>query len=107
MITLRCAQVREVFTGFGRRRVRAEHVAEEAVDQARTYLAANVPVGQFLADQLLLPLGVAAWRHGARSQFRTLPLSRHSLTHIGILRAFLDIPIEVDEEVAAVRLRIG
>lgn len=107
MIELHSAQVREVFTGFGRQGVRAEQVATEAVDEAREYLAADVPVGRRLADQLLLPLGIVAARFGARSQFRTLPLTRHSLTHIDILRAFLDAPIEALQEEGAVRVRVG
>ncbi len=107
MIELHCEHVRELFTGFGRQGVRAEHVAKSAVDQVRDYLAADVPVGRHLADQLLLPLGIAAWRYGAKSRFRTLPLSRHSETHMHILRTFLDLPIQVAEEGAAVEVRIG
>ena len=87
--------------------MRAEQAAKEAVDDAREYLAADVLVGRRLADQLLLPLGIVAARFGARSQFRTLPLTRHSLTHIDILRAFLDAPIEALQEEGAVRVRVG
>lgn len=64
MIEVHCEHVREVFTGFGRQGVSAENVAREAIDGLRTYQAAGVPVGRYLADQLLLPLGIAAWRHG-------------------------------------------
>jgi RNA 3'-terminal phosphate cyclase (ATP) len=88
----------EVFTGFGQRGVRAEQVAEQAVEEMRDYLAANVPVGPHLADQLLLPLGIAAWRDGEQSSFRTMRLTRHSTTHIDILRRFLDVQIGVEEE---------
>src|SRR5262249_6767771 len=52
-------QVTEVFTGFGERNVRAEAVAEQAADAARRYIAAGVPVGRQLADQLLVPLALA------------------------------------------------
>ena len=76
--------VTEIFTGFGAVGVRAETVAESAVREARRYLAADVPVGPYLADQLLLPLALAGG--GA---FRTLPLSRHATTNIEVIRAFL------------------
>jgi RNA 3'-terminal phosphate cyclase (ATP) len=66
-----------------------------------------VPVGKYLADQLLLPLGIAAWRYGVKSQFLTLPLTPHSTTHVDVLRTFLDVPIEVTQDGAAVRISIG
>lgn len=106
MIQIDSQYVTEVFTGFGRFGVKAEHVAEETLRQARDYIAAGVPVGPYLADQILLPLGIAAWQAGARSRFRTLPLSRHSLTHIEILRQFLGIEIlhETEEKVCTVNV---
>jgi RNA 3'-terminal phosphate cyclase (ATP) len=79
-----------VFTGFGAVGVRAEGVAEAAVQDARRYLAANAPVGPHLADQLLVPLALAGG--GA---FRTLPLSRHSTTNIDIIRTFLGVDFAV------------
>lgn len=45
-------QVTEVFTGFGQRGVLAEKVAEEAVREAREYLASpGAAVGWHLADR--------------------------------------------------------
>lgn len=78
----------EVFTGFGEVDVRAEAVAERAADQVRRYLAGGVPVGRYLADQLLLPLALAGG-----GSFRTLALTRHSTTNIDIIRRFLDIDV--------------
>ncbi|HZS45583.1 MAG TPA: RNA 3'-terminal phosphate cyclase [Blastocatellia bacterium] len=82
--------VTDVFTGFGERGVPAEAVAEKAVQSARRYLAAEVAVGEYLADQLLLPMALA----GAGA-FTTLPLSRHSMTNIDIIKHFLDVDIAV------------
>ncbi len=92
----------EVFTGFGRTGVKAERVADEALKQARAYLQTDAPVGPYLADQLMLPLGISAWqtsdeRRQRGGSFRTLPLTRHSTTHIEILRRFLDVDIRVNE----------
>ena len=97
--------VTELFTGFGRLGVRAEQVANEAIQQTQEYLAADVPAGPYLADQLLLPLGISAWqaqqsgKSSGGGSFRTLPLTRHSQTHIEILRMILGIAIDVETSV--------
>ena len=52
-------QVTEVFTGFGQRGVTAEAVAQHALTEAKDYLASGAPVGNHLADQLILPLALA------------------------------------------------
>ncbi|WP_419659507.1 RtcA: RNA 3'-terminal phosphate cyclase (RNA cyclase) [Desulfosarcina variabilis str. Montpellier] len=82
----------EVFTGFGQRGVSAETVAARAAGQARDYLAAAVPVGRYLADQLLVPMAIAGG--GA---FVTLPPSRHTLTNIDIIRHFMALSCEPRE----------
>lgn len=48
-----------VVTAFGERGVRAEQVADRAVDELGALLAAEVPVDGHLADQLLIPLALA------------------------------------------------
>ncbi len=53
----------------------------------------DAPVGGYLADQLLVPMALAGG--GA---FRTLPPSRHTLTNIEVLKAFLDIDVTVTRE---------
>jgi RNA 3'-terminal phosphate cyclase (ATP) len=64
----------------------------------REYLAAGVPVGCHLADQLMLPLGIAAWQTGHGGRFRTLPLTRHSTTHMDVLRTFLNCHITSESD---------
>jgi RNA 3'-terminal phosphate cyclase (ATP) len=88
--------VSELFTGFGEIKVSAEVVAERAVNQYRDYMTAEVPVGEHLADQLMLPLGIAAWQGSGASSFRTSTLTQHSQTHIDILQRFLGIDITVE-----------
>ncbi|MHC5010974.1 MAG: RNA 3'-terminal phosphate cyclase [Planctomycetota bacterium] len=90
LLEIACRHITELFTAFGRIGTRAETVAAEAVRAARRYLRADVPVGEHLADQLLLPLALAGG--GA---YRTLPLSSHTQTQIDLLGAFLDTSIEV------------
>jgi RNA 3'-terminal phosphate cyclase (ATP) len=98
MIELEAEHVTEVFTGFGERGVRAEDVAMQALRQAEEYLAADVPVGTHLADQLMLPLGIGVHLGSGGGLFRTMELSLHSTTHLEILRRFLEIDIQVDCE---------
>ncbi len=92
-IEVECENLTEVFTGFGQRQVPAETVAEKAVQQARRYLSKDVAVGEYLADQLLIPLALAGG--GA---FHTLGLSRHAQTNIEVIERFLDVRFEIDKE---------
>jgi RNA 3'-terminal phosphate cyclase (ATP) len=80
--------------------VRAEQVGDEVVSQVRSYMSTAAAVGPHLADQLLLPLGISAWQSaGSRvaggGSFSTAPLTGHAMTHIDILREFLDIQVRV------------
>jgi RNA 3'-terminal phosphate cyclase (ATP) len=86
-------QTAELVSGFGGERVRAELVAERACAAMQTFLDADVPVGEHLADQLLLPFAMA----GAGS-FRTLPLSEHTRTNIAVIEQFLPLRFRVTEE---------
>jgi len=52
MLEIESEHVTEVFTGFGQVGVRAEAVAEQAIQDARAYLAAQVPVGAYLSGGL-------------------------------------------------------
>lgn len=110
LVEVECDHITEVFSGFGRHGVKAEHVAADVVKQVRAYLTAGVPVGTYLADQLMLPLGISAWqkdpetpeavRRGPVRQrggaYCTLPLARHSTTHIDLLRQILGVSIDVE-----------
>jgi RNA 3'-terminal phosphate cyclase (ATP) len=91
VLDLACAHVHEVVFAPGERGVRAETVALRAVSEAFRYLEADVPVGEHLADQLLLPLAL-----GRGGRFRTLPLSSHARTQIDLIRRFLDVEVAVD-----------
>ncbi len=108
MLHVESDYVSEIFTGFGEIGVKAEKIAHKAVECYREYLVAAVPVGEFLADQLMLPLGIAAWQGAGPSEFLTVHLSRHSTTHIDILQKFLDIEIGIEEQdKGRTRIRIG
>lgn len=83
--------VTEVFTGFGERGVAAERVGADLVREVADYLAADVPVGHHLTDQLLLPMAL-----GGGGSFRTLAPSNHTRTHADLLRTFLGVEILIE-----------
>jgi RNA 3'-terminal phosphate cyclase (ATP) len=93
MIEVRSDEVTELFTGFGRRKVRAENVAGELVKEVSSYLKARVPVGPHLADQLLLPMALAG-----RGEFLTQKPTLHTQTNIEVIREFMDMDIKVSQE---------
>ena len=87
-VEVESANVTEVFTSFGQLGVRAEIVADRLAKEVERYLEAGAPVGEHLADQLLLPMAVAGG-----GSFVAAPLSQHALTNIEVIRQFL--PVEV------------
>jgi RNA 3'-terminal phosphate cyclase (ATP) len=86
------AHVTEVFTGFGMKGTSAEAVAEQAIQQARRYLTNHVPVGEHLADQLLLPMAMAGG-----GSFETLCPTEHTRTNIEVISRFLPASIRLSE----------
>jgi RNA 3'-terminal phosphate cyclase (ATP) len=89
-VVVESEHVTEVFTGFGEKGVRAEHVAERVAAEARAYLEAGVPVGEHLADQLVLPMAL-----GGGGAFRTVAPSSHTRTQIDLMERMLDARIAV------------
>ncbi|HKC63807.1 MAG TPA: RNA 3'-terminal phosphate cyclase [Pyrinomonadaceae bacterium] len=89
-IEIESEQLTEVITGIGERGVRAETIAERAVKETQGYLSHNAPVGEHLADQLLIPLAVAGG-----GSYLTGPLSLHTTTNIEIIKKFLSVDITV------------
>src|SRR5690606_22759695 len=75
-------------TAVGERGGPAERVAAEAAQAASRDWHSGAPVGQHLADQLLVPLAVA----GDGSLRPSVPTG-HTLTNIAISRQFVDIEI--------------
>lgn len=83
----------ELVTTFGERGVRAEDVAAHAARDMKRYVDAGAPVGEHLADQLLLPLAL-----GAGGEFRATCASSHLTTNAWVLRHFLGDVVRIDEE---------
>lgn len=91
-ITVKSTRITELFSACGRRGVPAERVAEQVVGEVRRYLAAAVPAGRHLADQLLLPIALAGG-----GTFVTQEPGSHTRTNMEIIRAFLKLRFETEE----------
>ena len=101
-IVYECEHVTEVFTGFGELGKPAERVATDAVHAFKSHVKLDVPVGRYLADQLLIPFAMA--RGGS---FRTAPLSRHTRTNLAVVSRFLPLSIAADTSSRAPVVRFG
>ncbi len=89
LITLQHAEVTEVFIALGEKNVTSETVAARAIAEAKAYLASPAAVGEYLADQLMIPFALV----GAGSYTATC-VSDHARTNAGVIEAFL--PVKID-----------
>ena len=100
-ITAEFANVTEVFTGFGERGVLAESVAKRAASEAREYLDATAPVGEHLADQLLLPLALAG-----SGSFVATKITDHLRSNAKVIANFTERRIEWREHESGVLVSV-
>jgi RNA 3'-terminal phosphate cyclase (ATP) len=92
LLTITYEHVADVATAFGRIGASSEVVAGEAVKEAQGYLASDAPVSCHLADQLILPMTLAA---GGR--YVTAAPSLHTRTNIEVIGMFLGRPATLAE----------
>jgi RNA 3'-terminal phosphate cyclase (ATP) len=92
VVTIESEAITEVVTGFGQKGVPAETIARDLAREVQAYLAADVPVGPHLADQLLLWLALAG-----RGRFRTVAPTEHTRSHLQLIGAFLDVSTSVEQ----------
>ena len=94
LVSLRAyySEITEVIDCLGEFGIKAERVASKAVSQLRRYQVHGAPVGHYLADQLLLPLAVAAG-----GSYLTGPLSQHTWTHMNVIGQMLRITVKSKE----------
>jgi len=101
MIALAGAESSELVMSLAERGLPAEAVAERAVREAERLLRAGVPVGEHLADQLLLPMALA----GGGSFLTTAP-SEHLRTNAWVIGHFLPVAIELAETAGRCRVTV-
>lgn len=82
----------EIYSGFGQKGVTAESVAKRTVNDAKRWINSSAAVGPYLADQLLLPMALAATRTG-ESRFTTIKPSQHTRTNADVIGRFLPVKI--------------
>ncbi|ROO00964.1 RNA 3'-terminal-phosphate cyclase [Pseudomonas moraviensis] len=92
--------VTEVFSAFGRVSLRAEKVADAAINQAADWLRSDAAVAEHLADQLLLPMALAGG-----GSFTTPRMTDHLRSNIEVIQLFLPVRIDCQEE-GSDRLRL-
>ena len=83
-------EVHAIETRLGELGLPAERVAGRAAKAMRDYLASPAPVGEYLADQLLIP-----WALAGGGSFRCGPLSLHATTNISVIERFLPVRFSV------------
>jgi RNA 3'-terminal phosphate cyclase (ATP) len=99
LLELVSEHITEVFAGFGQRGVLAETIADAVAYEVRDYLAAGVPVGEHLADQLLIPIALAGG-----GSFVTSRITQHTQTNIEIISRFLPAHFQVEKLDQGVRV---
>lgn len=82
------------FASLGKLGKSSEQVAEEAALDLLRHYGSGQPVDMHLADQLLLPMALAA----GRSELRTCRLTTHAFTHAAVIRRFLPVQILFEGE---------
>jgi RNA 3'-terminal phosphate cyclase (ATP) len=80
------------FTALGERGKPAERVAEEAAGQLLDYLRGAATLDRHLADQLVLPLALAA----GPSQFTTEAVTGHLLSNAWVVNQFFPARVQVE-----------
>ncbi|MGH8353781.1 MAG: RNA 3'-terminal phosphate cyclase, partial [Pseudomonas sp.] len=95
LLEIACEQVTELFCAFGQPGVRAERVADQAIDQARDWLASEAAVAEQLADQLLLPLALAGG-----GSFTCNRVTAHLRSNLAVIQRFLPLDIRLEERAA-------
>lgn len=88
LVEVQHALVTELFTGFGERGVSAESVADGVAAQAQRYLTSEAAVGEYLADQLLVPMALAGG-----GSFTTVVASSHLQTNAAVIERFLPVRV--------------
>jgi RNA 3'-terminal phosphate cyclase (ATP) len=84
--------ITEVFTSFGMKGVRAEVTASTVAAEAQAYLNSEAPVGEHLADQLLIPMVIAG-----QGEYITNVLTAHTVTNINTIKKFMDAEINTSQ----------
>ena len=95
IISLRVSNghISEVIEFVGAKNLSAERVAGKAIAALKHYLDSGAAVGEYLCDQLLLPMAL-----GKGGSFTTFEPSLHTSTNILVIEKFLDVDTKVSQQ---------
>lgn len=102
LIEIDGGDVVELFSALGEKGVAAERVASRLAEEVRAYLETGAPVGEHLADQLLVPLALAGG-----GTFVAAAASSHLRTNIGVVERFLRVHCTVAPQGSAFRVDVA
>ncbi|POP43250.1 RNA 3'-terminal phosphate cyclase [Superficieibacter electus] len=100
-LEIESAHITERFIAFGEKRMSAEAVANKLVTEVRRYLASPAAVGEYLADQLVLPLALTG-----EGEFTVAHASAHLRTNIAVVERFLPVTFSLVEEGEMTRVTV-
>ncbi|MCM8529841.1 MAG: RNA 3'-terminal phosphate cyclase [Lentisphaeraceae bacterium] len=92
MAKLKYENITELISEIGSKGTRAQIVANKLIRKANKYLSQEAPVGEYLADQLLLPFALSGG-----GSFWCTTISSHTRTNIEVIEKFLDVDIQTKE----------
>jgi RNA 3'-terminal phosphate cyclase (ATP) len=101
MLTLQYGQHAEVFTQFGEKNLSSEEVARRLVREVRRFQRSDGAVGEYLADQLAIPLALA--RAGS---YTASEISLHASTNFALIERFLPVAFELAPGPGATRVSL-
>ena len=90
LVGLQYEHITELFASYGERNRSAEQVAHELVKEVRTYMAQTAPVRPHMADQLMIPMALAAMQ-GKKGQYFATELTEHTRTNAQVIEKFLPV----------------
>jgi RNA 3'-terminal phosphate cyclase (ATP) len=82
----------ELSSSFGETNVTAERVGKRAAKCLQDFISSGVPVGRWLADQLLLPMALAG-----SGSFTTMVPDDHVPTNISVIEKFLPVKLGIED----------
>jgi RNA 3'-terminal phosphate cyclase (ATP) len=94
LATLVHANVSEVITGFGEKRLGAEQAANSVVQAVTAYQKSEGALSPHLADQWMLPLALAVMEFGGKASFSCTELSEHSTSKMEVIQKFLPVKFQ-------------
>ena len=93
LVTGKSFSIHNVRAGRAKPGLMRQHLTAVRAAKARKYLLCGAPVGEHLADQLLVPLAMAGG-----GSFRTGAPTGHTTTNAEVIRKFLRVDVAIVRE---------